>query len=77
MYVQFEAEIEKLNQRVEQQASERFGARLLMTHPGVGPITVLATEVFPGRSGAIRKQQGAGQTARNARISIEKTTLEF
>jgi hypothetical protein len=33
MYAKFEAEIEKLNQRVEQQAGERAGARLLMTHP--------------------------------------------
>jgi len=48
MYVQFETEIEKLNQRVDQQARERVGARLLMTHPGVGPITALATEVFLG-----------------------------
>ena len=48
MYVKFEAEIEALNQRVEQQARERSGARLLMTHPGVGPITALATDVFLG-----------------------------
>jgi transposase len=48
MYVQFDTEIEKLNQRVEQQARERSGTRLLMTHPGVGPITALATEVFLG-----------------------------
>jgi transposase len=48
MYVKFEAEIEKRNWRVEQQAGERSGARLLMTHPGVGPITALATEVFLG-----------------------------
>jgi len=48
MYVKFEAEIKKLNQRVEQQARERSGARLLMTHPGVGPITALATDVFLG-----------------------------
>ena len=48
MYVEFERKIEKLNQRVEQQAGERVGARLLMTHPGVGPITALATEVFLG-----------------------------
>jgi transposase len=48
MYVKFATEIEKLNQRVEQQARERLGARLLMTHPGVGPITALATEVFLG-----------------------------
>jgi transposase len=48
MYVKFEAEIEKLNQRVEEQACGRAGARLLMTHPGVGPVTALATEVFLG-----------------------------
>jgi transposase len=48
MYEKFEAEIEKLNQRVEEQACQRSGARLLMTHPGVGPITALATEVFLG-----------------------------
>ena len=48
MYVKFEGEIEKLNQRVEQQARERSGARLWMTHPGVGPITALATDVFLG-----------------------------
>jgi transposase len=48
LYAKFEAEIEKLNQRVEEQASERAGARLLMTHPGVGPVTALATEVFLG-----------------------------
>jgi transposase len=48
LYAKFEAEIEKLNQRVEKQACERPGARLLMTHPGVGPVTALATEVFLG-----------------------------
>jgi transposase len=48
MYEKFEAEIEKLNQRVEEQACQRLGARLVMTHPGVGPITALATEVFLG-----------------------------
>lgn len=48
LYVKFEAEIEKLNQRVEKQASEHPGALLLMTHPGVGPITGLATDVFLG-----------------------------
>jgi len=48
MYAKFEAEIEKLNQRVEEQACGRVGARLLMTHPGVGPVTALATEVFLG-----------------------------
>jgi len=47
-YEKFEAEIEKLNQGVEEQALGRAGARLLMTHPGVGPVTALATEVFLG-----------------------------
>jgi transposase len=48
MYGKFEREIENLSQLVQQQARERVGARLLMTHPGVGPITALATEVFLG-----------------------------
>jgi transposase len=47
-YAKFEAEIETLNQRVEEQAWGRARARLLMTHLGVGPVTALATEVFPG-----------------------------
>src|ERR1700677_1439279 len=48
MYAKFETDIEKLNQRVQEQAAERPGATLLMTHPGVGPITALATDVFLG-----------------------------
>ena len=48
MYVKFETEIEKLNQRVEQQASQRAGARLLMTHPGVGPINGVGDRSVPG-----------------------------
>jgi transposase len=60
LYEKLEAEIEKLNQRAQEQASERSGARLLMTHPGVGPVTALATEVVPGRSSPICRQQGPG-----------------
>ena len=41
-------EIEKLNQRVEKASWERPTALRLMTHPGVGPITALATDVFLG-----------------------------
>jgi transposase len=48
LYAKFEMEIEKLNQRVEKQAWERPTALRLMTHPGVGPITALATDVFLG-----------------------------
>ena len=48
MYQNIESEIEKLNQQVAEQAESRCGARRLMTHPGVGPVTALATEVFLG-----------------------------
>ena len=48
MYGKMESEIEKLTQRVAEQAEHRSRAQLLMTHPGVGPITALATEVFLG-----------------------------
>ncbi len=48
MYARFAAEIEQLNQQVLEQAGQRPTAGLLMTHPGVGPITALATDVFLG-----------------------------
>jgi transposase len=48
MYQKMESEIENLTQQVAEQASHRSGARLLMTHPGVGPITALATDIFLG-----------------------------
>lgn len=38
----------ELDQRVSEQAQQRTVARRLMSHPGVGPITALATEVFLG-----------------------------
>jgi transposase len=40
--------IDELDQQVDAQAHERPQARRLMTHPGVGPVTALATEVFLG-----------------------------
>ena len=48
MYRKIEEEIEKLTQQVIEQAEQRPRSRLLMTHPGVGPVTALATEVFLG-----------------------------
>lgn len=48
LYRQLQAEIEALDQTVAACADERPQARRLMTHPGVGPITALATEVFLG-----------------------------
>ncbi|HYY72113.1 MAG TPA: IS110 family transposase, partial [Candidatus Bathyarchaeia archaeon] len=48
MYRKMDEEIENLNQQVAEQAEQRPGARRLMTHPGVGPVTALATDVFLG-----------------------------
>jgi len=47
-YRDLEEEIERLTTQVAEQAEHRLGARLLMTHPGVGPVTALATDVFLG-----------------------------
>jgi transposase len=47
-YRDLEEEIERLTAQVAEQAEHRLGARLLMTHPGVGPVTALATDVFLG-----------------------------
>ncbi len=53
MYGHMEEEIEKLTVQVAEQVEHRSGAQLLMTHPGVGPVTALATDVFLGtRSGS-------------------------
>jgi transposase len=40
--------IDELDQQVSTHARERPQPRRLMTHPGVGPVTALATEVFLG-----------------------------
>jgi len=43
-----QARVAALDERVGKEACQRPAARLLMTHPGVGPVTALATEVFLG-----------------------------
>jgi transposase len=48
LYRQLEADIEVLDRMVAETAEERRLSRLLMTHPGVGPNTALATEVYLG-----------------------------
>src|SRR5258708_11387216 len=48
MYKNMESEMENVSGRVAEQAGNRCVAGLLMTHPGVGPVTALATEVFLG-----------------------------
>jgi transposase len=48
LYLRLQESIHDLNQQVREQAWQRPQARRLMTHPGVGPVTALATEVFLG-----------------------------
>ncbi len=48
LYRLLHKQIEELDQRVREQAVQRPGAQRLLTHPGVGPVTALATDVFLG-----------------------------
>jgi transposase len=48
LYPQLQESIDGLDKQVNEQALQRPQAHRLMTHPGVGPITALATEVFLG-----------------------------
>ena len=45
LYPRLQESIDQLDQQVSQQVQQHPPARRLMTHPGVGPITALATEV--------------------------------
>lgn len=47
LYAQLQRRIQELDKQVEEQAQQRQ-ARRLLTHPGVGPVTALATDVFLG-----------------------------
>src|SRR5262249_40965081 len=48
LYQHLNDHIDRLDERVKHVADKRPRAMLLMTHPGVGPLTALATEVFIG-----------------------------
>ena len=48
LYQHLDAHVDRLGERVKKVADERPRATLLMTHPGVGSVTALATEVFVG-----------------------------
>lgn len=47
LLAQLDAWIGELDERLEQEAEQREAARLLMTHPGVGPLTALGTVLGP------------------------------
>jgi transposase len=48
LYPRLQESIEELDQEVSEEVHQHPQARRLLTHPGVGPITALATEVFLG-----------------------------
>ncbi|MGB9242865.1 MAG: IS110 family transposase, partial [Candidatus Acidiferrales bacterium] len=48
LYPRLQGSIEELDQEVCEEVQQHPQARRLLTHPGVGPITALATEVFLG-----------------------------
>jgi len=48
LYAQLQKRIQELDKVVEAEAQSRAQACRLLTHPGVGPVTALATEVFLG-----------------------------
>ena len=48
LYPRLQESIDELDRQVSEQTQQRTAARRLMTHPGVGPVTALATEVFLG-----------------------------
>lgn len=48
LYVELQKRIQALDKEVSAQAQQRPQARRLLTHPGVGAVTALATEVFLG-----------------------------
>jgi len=48
LYPRLQKSIDDLDEQVSEQAQQRPQAARLMTHPGVGPVTALATEVFLG-----------------------------
>lgn len=50
LYRHLSDQIDDLDARVTDQAHQRPRSNVLMTHPGVGPVTALATDVFLGEA---------------------------
>lgn len=78
----------QLDQAVREQAEQRAGARRLLSHPGVGPVTALATEVFLADAkrfpnakavasyvGMIPSEHSSGGKQRNGSISKQGNPL--
>jgi transposase len=56
LYAQLQKRIQELDKVVEGAAQSRPQACRLLTHPGVGPVTALATEVFLGDPNRFRSR---------------------
>ena len=85
---ELEQRLQQLDRAVQEQAEQRAGARLLLSHPGVGPITALATEVFLGDPrrfpnakalasyvGLIPSEHSSGGKQRNGSLSKQGNPL--
>lgn len=88
LYPQLQGPIRELDRAVEQQAEQRPQAQRLMSHPGVGSITALATEVFLGDPrrfadgkavasyvGMIPSERSSGGRQRMGRLSKQGNAL--
>src|ERR1700688_1343403 len=73
LYAQLQKRIQELDQEVEAQTRQRPQARRLLTHPGVGPVTALATEVFLGDPSRFAS---ANQVASGKRQRLGKMTKQ-
>jgi transposase len=65
LYGQLQKWIEQLVLQVAEQCQQRPQARRLLTHPGVGPVTASATEVFSRGAESIRPWQPGSQLHRD------------
>jgi transposase len=88
LHPQLEEPIDELDHEVQKQARQRPQSQRLMTHPGVGPITALATEVFLGDPqrfadgkcvasyvGMIPSERSSGGRQRFGRLSKQGNSL--
>jgi transposase len=88
LYPRLQKSIDDLDKQVSDQALRRPQAARLMTHPGVGPVTALATEVFLGDPtrfadgkavssyiGLIPSERSSGRRQRLGKLSKEGNAL--